>query len=114
MEISLQSKEIYVGNKAVDFRKAIDGLCALVIEDMGKEPSKGIYVFYNKGFDRIKILSWHRNGFILLYKKLERGKFHVRNSGDNLQINSEQLNWLLIGLDWKLLSSNECDINTYY
>jgi transposase len=114
MEIALQSEKIFIANKAIDFRKAIDGLCALVVEELQKKPSEGIYIFYNKSLDRIKVLGWHRNGFVMLYKRLENGKFFVRSEGDNLQISSEQLNWLLIGVDWKLLSSNECKITTYF
>jgi transposase len=114
MEITLQSKKIFIASKPIDFRKAIDGLCALVVDELQKEPSEGIYIFYNKSLDRIKILGWHRNGFVLLYKRLESGKFFVRTDGDNLQINSEQLNWLLIGVDWKLLSGRECKINAYF
>ena len=118
MEIALQSKSIYMANKPTDFRKGIDGLSALVIEDLQKEPNKGVYIFYNKSLNRlnrIKVLGWHRNGFVLVYKKLESGKFFVRYDGDNnLEINSDQLNWLLIGLDWKLLSGGECKINTYF
>jgi transposase len=113
MEIAMQSEKIYIANTHVDFRRSIDGLCALIVE-MQKDPSKGIYIFYNKNLNRIKILGWHRNGFALIYKRLESGKFFVRVDGDNLQINSEQLNWLLIGVDWKLLSNTECKINTYF
>ncbi|NOR68845.1 MAG: IS66 family insertion sequence element accessory protein TnpB [Methylomarinum sp.] len=109
MEIALQSEKIYIANKPVDFRKSIDGLSALVIEDLQKEPNKGIYIFYNKSLNRIKVLGWHRNGFVMIYKRLESGKFFVRYNNDaDLQINSEQLNWLLIGLDWV---RHEADIN---
>src|SRR5271157_5327796 len=101
MEIALQSEEICIANKPIDFRCGVDSLCAKIVEDMQKEPGKGLYIFYNKNLDRVKVLGWHRNGFILIYKRLESGKFFVRSDGDNLQINSEQLNWLLIGVNWK-------------
>jgi transposase len=114
MEITLQSDQIFIADKPVDFRKSIDGLCALVVEEMQKEPSGGVYIFYNKSLDRVKVLGWHRNGFAMIYKRLEVGKFFIRRDGDNLQLNSEQLNWLLIGVDWKLLSGGKCNINTYF
>lgn len=115
MEITLQSDKIYVADKPVDFRKSIDGLSALVIEELQKNPSEGVYIFYSKSLNRIKILSWHRNGFVMIYKRLESGKFFVRYNGENnLEINSEQLNWLLIGVDWRLLSGGENNINTYF
>ncbi len=115
MEITLQSDKIYIADKPVDFRKSIDGLSALVIEELQKNPGEGVYIFYSKSLNRIKILSWHRNGFVMIYKRLESGKFFVRYNGENnLEINSEQLNWLLIGVDWRLLSGGENNINTYF
>lgn len=114
MEITLRSEKIYIANKPVDFRRSIDGLCVMVIEEMQKKPNDGIYIFYNKHLNRIKILGWHRNGFVLLYKRLESGRFFVRYDSDELQINSDQLNMLLIGINWKLLSHVECKINTHF
>lgn len=115
MEITLQSEKIYIADKAVDFRRSIDGLASIVVEQMQKEPGEGIYVFYNKSLNRVKVLGWHRNGFALIYKRLESGKFFVRYTGaDNLEINSEQLNWLLIGLDWQLMSGGKNNINNYF
>ena len=64
--------------------------------------------------NRIKVLGWHRNGFAMIYKRLESGKFFVRTDSNNLQINSEQLNWLLIGVDWQLMSGGKCKINSYF
>jgi transposase len=113
MEITFGAEEVYVADKAIDFRAGINTLCALVVEYMQKEPSKGIYVFYNKNLDCLKVLGWHRNGFVMLSKRLESGKFFIRG-GDNLQLNSEQLNWLLIGVDWQLLSGGECKVNAYF
>lgn len=112
MEIALRSNQIYLANKPIDFRKGIDGLCALIIE-MQKDPGNGIYIFYNKHMNRIKVLGWHRNGFVVIGKRLESGKFFVR-FGNNVQINSEQLNMLLIGINWKLLTHEECKNNTYF
>ena len=113
MEITLSAGEIYVADKAVDFRAGINSLCALVVECMQKEPSKGIYVFYNKHLDRLKVLGWHRNGFVMLSKRLERGRFFIKH-GSNLQLSLEQLNWLLIGVDWQLMSGGECKVDTYF
>ena len=111
MQIALQSEKIFIANKAIDFRKAIDGLCALIVCEMQQEPHSGIYIFYNKSFDRLKILGWHKNGFVMVYKRLERGKFFLHQDAG---INSQQLNWLLSGIDWKLLADVKCDYNAYF
>lgn len=110
----MQSDKIFIASKAVDFRRGIDGLCALVIEELKQNPNSGVYIFYNRSFNKVKILSWHNNGFVMVYKRLESGKFFVRTNGEKLQINSDQLNWLLIGVDWKLLSHEECKNNAYF
>jgi len=114
MEIVLQSELIFIASQAIDFRKSIDGLCALVVA-MNKDPGNGVYIFYNKAMNRIKILGWHRNGFALLYKKLESGKFFMHIENNEVALNSEQLNWLLVGVDWQLLSGiSKNKINAYY
>jgi len=114
MKISLESEKILIANKAVDFRRGVDGLSALVVEDMKQNPNKGLYVFYNKRLDRVKILGWHNNGFIMVYKRLETGKFFIRIEKDNIEIDPDQLNWLLIGLNWRLMSNTESKNNAYF
>ncbi len=98
MQIRLSGKKIYMAAEAVDFRKAIDGLCGLLPRQL---EAGDIYIFYNKGKNKLKILGWHGNGFALLYKRLEKGKFTI--AGDILT--EEQLSWLLAGLDWEEMTS---------
>jgi transposase len=114
MQLALQSGKIFIASKAIDFRAGIDGLCALVIEDMQQNPNSGLYIFYNKHLDKLKILGWHNNGFVMVYKRLESGKFFLRTNGEQIQLNAEQLKWLLTGVDWRLLSSVECKNNDYF
>jgi len=77
------------------------------MESMQEKPDQGIYVFYNRACNRIKVLGWHGNGFVLLYKRLEKGKFFIRTVGNKINIDVKQLNWLIAGLDWQLLSTWE-------
>jgi transposase len=114
MKLYLQADKIFVANKAVDFRKSLDGLSALVAEELQEEPTEGLYIFYNKTRDRIKIIGHHTNGFIMLYKRLERGKFFVELSGDKIRINRQQLEWLMLGVDWKILSKTREKYGTYF
>jgi transposase len=114
MKISFDSEKILVASKPIDFRCGVDGLCALVVEDMQQDPGKGMYIFYNKSLNRIKIIGWHNNGFIMVYKRLESGKFIIKAEGENIEIKGDQLNWLLLGVDWRLLSKIECKNNTYF
>lgn len=113
MEITLQDDNIFIANQPIDFRKSINGLCALVVAQQ-QHPGQGTYIFYNQAMNRLKILGWHRSGFVVVYKKLETGKFFVRVDVEQLQINADQLNHLLAGVDWQLLSPQKCPINTYF
>ncbi len=115
MHIKFEEDKLWLFTKAVDFRKAVNGLCAVVVEELQDNPGEGLYVFYNKARNRLKILGWHGNGFVLVYKRLEKGKFAIDCSVDKLTINTEQLSWLLAGLDWKLLGSwNKADFSDYF
>jgi transposase len=118
MHIEFECKKILLYGEAVDFRKAVDGLCAIVVEELKEAPGDGLYIFYNKARNRLKILGWHGNGFVLLYKRLEKGRFMPNTSktlpNEKLILNTQQLNWLLAGLDWKLLSDwDKCNFKDF-
>ena len=98
-------------------RKSIDGLSGMVFEELKQKPdSENLYIFFNKAKDKIKILYWDRNGFILHYKKLEKGKFKIVNlDADIIEITEKQLTWLLAGLDFNLMRDfSELDYSNYY
>ena len=96
---------IFVATEPVDGRKAINGLCSLIAEQFDTPLNDGsVYVFYNRGRDRVKCLFWEKNGFVLYHKRLERGKFKFGKDSDNAYvITSQQLDWLLAGLDFRLM-----------
>lgn len=63
---------IFLCRDPADLRKSFDGLAALVREALGADPLSGhLFVFRNKRGDRLKILLWDRDGFLIFYKKLE-------------------------------------------
>lgn len=96
-----QLPTIYLYRNAVDFRKGHRGLSAIVQMEFGHDPFTGIlYVFRNRASNKLKILFWENNGFVLYYKALAEEKFHWPGVNDQLLcINGEQLNWLLEGYD---------------
>jgi transposase len=98
---------VYLASSPIDGRKAINGLCAAVMESFdGKLMDGSVFVFYNHARNRIKCLFWDRNGFVLYHKRLERGKFHVKaNTDGHMELTQQQLDWLLAGLDFSLMSS---------
>ena len=96
------TREVYLHRAPVDMRRQIDGLAAIVQGTLKRNPMNGaIYVFINKRRDKLKILTWERNGFIVWYKRLEQQKFTwpCREKNTVITLNGEQLNWLLDGYD---------------
>jgi len=92
---------VYLYADPVDMRKSIDGLSALVEQEMSLSPFvDAVFVFCNRGRDKIKILCWERNGFIVWYKRLEKQRFYwKRDSNDITTLDGHVLNSLLDGLD---------------
>jgi transposase len=97
---------VYLHRAPIDMRRQIDGLAALVAGVMQQNPLSGsLFVFINKRRDKLKILMWERNGFVVWYKRLEQEKFQwpVRSSEEIVILTGEQLNWLLDGYDvWRM------------
>ena len=116
MQLKLNAAKIYLATEAVDFRCSIDGLCAQVQNHLGKNLSEGIFIFYSRDKKKLKLLTWHRNGFVLVYKRLEHGHFYVGASKKGtLSIDESQLSWLLAGLDWAGMSQwKELEFMDYF
>lgn len=96
------SVRIYLAVGAVDLRKSIDGLGAIVSERGHDLYSGHLYVFLSRRSDRLKILTWSAGGFLLLYKRLERGRFRlpaIRDGQTEVEIDATQLAMLLDGID---------------
>jgi transposase len=92
---------VYLHREAIDFRKNINGLAALVEHELGLNPfASAVYVFGNRRRDRVKILGWSRNGFWLLHKRLESERFAwPREDARVIELSVQQLHWLLDGID---------------
>jgi transposase len=92
--------KVYLYAEPVDMRKSIDGLSTLVEQEMALSPSMAaLFVFCNRGRDKIKLLCWERNGFIVWYKRLEKQRFRWPKNGETLSLTGQELNWLLDGFD---------------
>ena len=85
----------------VDFRKSINGLAAIVEQEIAESAMSGkVFAFSNKNKDKLKVLYWDKTGFALWYKRLEKDKFKWpdKESDDVLTLTAEQWQWLLSGL----------------
>lgn len=112
-----EGTRIYLATQPVDCRKAINGLVALIVEQFEQPITDGsVYVFYNRYGDRAKCLFWDKNGFVLYQKRLERGRFKVhRIQEEECALSLQQLEWLLAGLDFRLMEAfKELDYSHYF
>ena len=116
MSITINITNAWVACKPADFRKSIDGLCEIIVSAFDVQPTSGVFIFFNRNKNRVKMLVWHGNGFILLYKRLESGKFTWPKSEEDLYvINDKQSRLLLAGVDWITLTDMDPVIyDNYY
>ena len=95
-------EHVYLCREPIDFRKSINGLSILVEQALELNPfGSALTVFINRQRTRIKVLTWHRNGFCLWMKRLEAEKFawpRDRESATQM-ISLHELEWLLEGFD---------------
>lgn len=71
-----RAEQIYVACGYTDLRKSIDGLSTLVQQSFQLDPfSNALFLFCGRRCDRLKALYWEGDGFVLLYKRLEQGRF---------------------------------------
>lgn len=95
--------QFYLYVHPTDMRKSFDGLCGLVISQLGENPTCGaVYLFLNRRRDRIKLLVWDRNGFWILYKRLEQGRFQMPRfspGSREIRLPYEDIVMLLEGID---------------
>ena len=95
--------EIYIVCGYTDMRKSIDGLCAVVEDKLHMDPRRSaIFLFCGRRADRIKILMWETDGFVLLYKRLSavRGRYRwPRNRDEVRSLTWREFDWLMSGID---------------
>lgn len=95
---------IYVCAEPVDLRKGFDGLSAATRHVIREDPLSGhLFVFINRRRNRMKILLWQPSGYLLLYKRLERGRFRLPQTPApgcrHVQIEASELTLMLEGID---------------
>jgi len=93
--------KVYIACGYTDLRRGIDGLAEIVQSNFKIDPLSGsLFLFCGRKRDRIKGLLWESDGFLLLYKRLERGSFQwPRSSAEVQQLSSQQFRWLMEGLN---------------
>ena len=91
------SLRVFVARSATDLRRSFDRLSAQVQEVLRQDPLSGhVFVFFNRQRNRVKMLVWERDGFWLLYKRLEAGTFAALERDE---IDARELYLLLEGIE---------------
>jgi len=99
--LMLPDVKVYLSTESTDMRKSFDGLAQIVKSEMAKDVFTGeLFVFFNRSGNRVKILSWDRNGYCLWAKRLEQGAFRrPKVQGKVAPMRLNELSLLLEGID---------------
>ena len=95
------SVRIWLATPATDLRKSFDSLAELVRQQLRGDPLSGqLFVFRNKRADRVKLLYWDEDGYVIVYKRLEAGTFRFPQADSAaVEVCAGDLQMLLDGID---------------
>ena len=95
--------KIYLHAAPVNLHFAFDRLAGIVRDEMGRDPLSGhLFVFRNRRGDRVKLLFWDDDGWMIVYKRLEIGVFKFPQVGAEtraIQVSATDLELLLWGIE---------------
>jgi transposase len=101
-----KSVKIFVATAPVDLHRSFEGLSNEVRCVLAEDPLSGhVFLFLNRRRSQVKMLVWTRGGFLIVHKRLERGRFtfpsRVTAEAARVEIDAHELAMLLEGLDEK-------------
>jgi transposase len=98
-----QVSRIWLAAEPTDMRCSFDRLAERVRTVIGQDPlGNSLFVFRSRRGDRLKILCWDRDGFVLWYKRLEAGVFklpRVIAGSRSVELRASELAMILDGID---------------
>jgi transposase len=95
--------KLFLCQYPINMRKSFEGLSAAVEELFpGELLSGAFFIFLNRRKDHIKMLFWDRDGFVIYFKRLEKGTFHWK-WGDKSTLDRRAFLMLLEGVTPKRL-----------
>ena len=98
-ELSGVSK-LYLSCGRTDMRLSINGLMAIIRDTYQMDPyANALYLFCGRKPDRLKALHHDKTGFVLLYMRLDSGRFQwPRNASEVRALSRREYRWLMEGL----------------
>jgi transposase len=98
-----QASRIWLAAEPTDMRCGFDRLAERVKVVIGEDPvGDNLFVFRSRRGDRLKILCWDRDGFVLWYKRLEVGVFklpRLKEGARSVELRASELAMILDGID---------------
>ncbi len=102
---SIASGRYFLYSEPTDMRKGFNGLCGLINDRLKQNAMSGdVYIFMNRQRNRIKLLRWEPGGFVLFYKRLEKGTFELpqsQNAGLSRRLDYGELAMIITGISLK-------------
>ncbi len=99
----MQGTRIWLAVEAADMRCGFDRLAERVRAVIGQDPmSDSLFIFRSRRGDRLKVLAWDRDGFVLWYKRLEAGVFklpRLQPGARSVELRASELAMILDGID---------------
>ena len=93
------SHRFYLYKQPCDMRKGFQGLSGLVTGKMEKDPISGdVFIFINRRATHIKLLHWESGGFVIYYKRLEKGTFSLPKVLESGTVSWSQLVMMIEGI----------------
>ncbi len=100
---STQKTRIWLAVESTDMRCGFDRLAERVRAVISQDPlGDSLFIFRSRRGDRLKILTWDRDGFVLWYKRLEAGVFklpRVSPGSRSVELRASELAMILDGID---------------
>lgn len=88
----------FIYRAGCDMRKGYDGLSGLVRNEWKKDPLSGdVFIFLSRQRNKIKLLLWQNDGFVIYSKRLEKGTFELPKD-NSIEISAHQLQFILDGI----------------
>ncbi len=98
-----QSVRIWLAAQPVDMRSGFDRLAEQARAVTGQDPFHGhLFLFRSRRGDRLKVLQWDRDGYVLWYKRLEAGVFkwpQIQRGSMSIELRPSEFAMLLDGID---------------
>ena len=98
-----QATRIWLPVEATDMRCGFGRLAERVRAVVGQDPlSDAVFIFRSRRGDRLKVLVWDRDGFVLSYQRLESGVFklpRLEAGTRSVELRAGELAMILDGID---------------